>query len=414
MSKSMTENLEMPSPEFSDALTEIIARSAKEILAAAVQAEARAWLDARASLRDEHGRRLVVANGYLPEREVLTGIGPVSVRQPRIADRRPAEQREKLDRKILPPYLRRTTRIDEAIPWMYLYGISTNDMGDSLKALLGPAIEHVSPSTISRLVSQWQEQYAQWNKRSLTGKRYAYIWADGVYFNIRAVDESPPCILVILGATAEGDKEILAIADGYRESKESWRAVLLDLKDRGLKAPKLAIADGAMGFWAAMAEVYSSTRGQRCWVHKTVNVLNYLPKSLHGQAKDKLHQISMAESREQAVKAFDLFVETYQAKYPKAVETLVKDREAMLTFFDFPAEHWVHIRSTNAIESIFATVRLRHDKTRNNVSRGACLAMVYKLCQSAERGFQRLNGSQLLPEVLADVIFVNGVKKLAA
>lgn len=414
MDKIMIENLKLPTPFAGDPLTEVIADCVREILAAAVKAEARQWISERAHLLDGHGRRLVVANGYLPERQVMTGIGPVSIKQPRVEDRRPADQREKLDRKILPPYLRRTNSIDEAIPWMYLYGISTNDMGDALKALLGPAIEHLSPGTVSRLVSQWQVQYARWNQRSLADKRYVYIWADGVYFNIRMGDDDSACILVVLGATAEGKKEILAIADGYRESRQSWQALLLDLKSRGLEVPKLAIGDGAMGFWAAVEAAYPSTKDQRCWVHKTRNVLSHFPKNLQGQVKDKIHQIWMAESREDAGKAFDLFVQTYQAKYPKAVECLVKDREAMLRFYDFPAEHWVHIRTTNPIESIFSTVRLRHDKTRNNGSRKACLAMVFKLCQSAQKGFQRLNGSELIADVLAGIQFENGVKKQAA
>ena len=414
MGNSMTGNMKLPTAFAGDALTAVMAQSAREILAAAVQAEAAEWIAERSNLRDQHGRRLVVANGYLPERQVLTGVGPVSVKQPRVDDRRPADQREKLNRRILPPYLRRANSIDEAIPWMYLYGISTNDMGDSLKALLGPAIEHLSPNTVARLVSQWQVQYAHWNQRSLKDKRYVYIWADGVYFNVRLGDDDSACILVILGATETGEKEILAIADGYRESKQSWQAVLLDLKSRGLEAPKLAIGDGAMGFWAAMEEVYSATRHQRCWVHKTLNVLNHFPKNLHGQARDKIHQITAAENREDASKALDLFVQTYQAKYPQAVECLSKDRETLLAYYDFPAEHWVHIRTTNPIESIFSTVRLRHDKTRNNASRKACLAMVFKLCQSAQRGFQRLNGSEWMADVLAGVKFENGVKKQAA
>ena len=414
MSNSMTEKMKLPSPFAGDALTEVIAQSAKEILAAAVQAEARQWIVERSALRDQNGHRLVVANGYLPERQVLTGIGPVSIKQPRIEDRRPADQREKFDRKILPPYLRRTQSIDEAIPWMYLYGISTNDMADSLEALLGPVVARLSPTTVSRLVSQWQTQYAHWNQRSLADKNYVYIWADGVYFNIRIDDDASACILVIVGATADGNKEILAIADGYRESKQSWKAVLLDLKSRGLKAANLAIGDGAMGFWAAMEEAYPSTKGQRCWVHKTFNVLGQMPKNLHGQAKDKIHQIWMAKNRADANKAFDLFVQTYQAKYPKAVECLSKDRETLLAFYDFPAEHWVHIRTTNPIESMFSTVRLRHDKTRNNASRKACVAMVFKLSQSAQRGFQRLNGSELMADVLAGVTFEDGAKKSAA
>lgn len=415
MSKIMTETLKMPSLSAGDCLTEVIRESAQSILAQAVRHEADQWLAQRADQLDENGRRLVVANGYLPKRNVLTGVGAVPVKQPRIEDRRPRELREKLDRKILPPYLRRTQSIDEAIPWMYLYGVSTNDMGDSLKALLGPAVESLSPNTVTRLISQWQSEYDQWNARSLAEKNYVYLWADGIYFNLRLGEDNNACILVLMGATANGDKEIIAIADGYRESRQSWLPVLLEAKSRGLETPpKLAIGDGALGFWAALEEVYPSTRHQRCWVHKTANVLAKLPKAFQPQAKDKIHQIWMAPTKAQANKAFDLFSETYEAKYPAAVECLKKDREQMLTFYDFPAEHWVHLRTSNPIESMFSTVRLRHDKARNNGNRKACVTLVYKLCQSAQRGFQRLNGSKQMQDVLEGIVFEDGVKKQAA
>ena len=414
MEKSMTETMKFSTLGFSDALTEILREGAQRLLSQAIQMEAEAWIAARADQVDAQGHRLVVRNGYLPEREVMTGIGMVPVRQPRVKDRRPVGQREVFDRKILPPYLRRTQSVDEAIPWMYLYGISTNNMSEPLEALLGPSGRGVSASTVSRLAELWQKEYAQWNKRSLAEKRYAYFWADGVYFNVRMQDERA-CILVLLGATETGEKEILAITDGYRESEQSWSALLLDVKSRGLTlSPKLATADRALGFWLAMEKIYPGTRHQLCWVHKVANVVSKLPDRLGQEANHKLRQIWMAETKAHANKAFDLFVETYQDKYPSAVECLKKDRDRLLTFYDFPAKHWTHIRTSNPIESIFSTVRLRHNKTRNNASRAACLAMIYKLGRVAERGFQRLNGSELLQDVVAGIIYEDGVKKSAA
>jgi putative transposase len=414
MEKSMTETMKFSTLGFRDALTEVLREGAQRLLSQAIQMEAEAWIAARADQVDAQGHRLVVRNGYLPEREVMTGIGMVPVRQPRVKDRRPVGQREAFDRKILPPYLRRTQSVDEAIPWMYLYGISTNNMSEPLEALLGPSGRGVSASTVSRLAELWQKEYAQWNKRSLAEKRYAYFWADGVYFNVRMPDERA-CILVLLGATETGEKEILAITDGYRESEQSWSALLLDVKSRGLTlSPKLATADRALGFWLAMEKIYPDTRHQLCWVHKAANVVSKLPDRLGQEANHKLRQIWMAETKAHANKAFDLFVETYQDKYPSAVECLKKDRDRLLTFYDFPAKHWTHIRTSNPIESIFSTVRLRHNKTRNNASRAACLAMIYKLGRVAERGFQRLNGSEFLQDVVAGIIYEDGVKKSAA
>jgi putative transposase len=414
MHESIAQNFSFPKSSASDVLTEVLRSSARGILAEAVRLEAAQWLAERADCLDQHGHRQVVANGYLPQREVLTGIGPVAVRQPRILDRRAKGQQERFTRRILPPYLRRTQNIQDAIPWMYLYGISTNDMAEPLQALLGPAATGLSATTVTRLLADWQAEYKQWNNRSLAGRHYVYIWADGVYFNIRLGDDKT-CILVLLGATADGQKEIIAIADGYRESKQSWKELLLDVKTRGLSAaPALAVGDGSLGFWAALEEAFPQTRQQRCWVHKTANVLNKLPKSVQDHAKAGLHAIWMAPTRAEAQGAYHRFVETYQAKYPKAVECLEKDREVLLTFYDFPAEHWRHLRTTNPIESIFATVRLRHDKTRNNASRNACLAMVHKLAQAAQRGFHRLNGSALLCDVIAGVIYEDGLKKVAA
>jgi transposase-like protein len=368
------------------------------------------WLAQHAELRDQQGRRQVVRNGYLPEREVMTGIGPLEVKQPRVRDRRPADQAEPFSSKILPPYLRKTKSIEELIPWLYLKGVSTGDFSEALKALLGPNAPGLSATTVTRLKTVWEEEFRQWNSRSLEGKQYVYIWVDGVHFNIR-LEEDRQCILVVMGATADGKKELIAVADGFRESEQSWRALLLDLKARGLVIdPKLAVGDGALGFWKALPQVYPNTREQRCWTHKTANVLDKLPKRLQPEAKQKLHQIWMADTKEHANEAFDLFVKTYEAKYPKAVECLTKDREVLLTFYDFPAEHWIHLRTTNPIESTFATVRLRTKKTKGCGSRMACLTMVYKLMQSASKKWRLLNGSEWIPDVLRGIPFIDGIK----
>jgi transposase-like protein len=318
---------------------------------------------------------------------------------------------------ILPPYLRRTRSIDELIPWLYLKGVSTGDFTDALKALLGPQAPGLSATNIVRLKACWQQEWTAWSKRSLEGKRYVYLWADGVHFNIRLEDpgNNKQCILVLMGATEEGKKELIAIADGYRESAQSWRELLLDIKKRGLsQAPKLATGDGALGFWVALEEIFPATRWQRCWVHKTANVLNKMPKSLQSKAKSMLQDIWMADTREKANEAFDLFIETFGAKYPKAAECLSKDRDVLLTFYEFPAEHWVHLRTTNPIESTFATVRLRTARTKGCGSRTACLTMVFKLAQCAEKHWRRLNGKELIPEVIRGIRFVDGVREIAA
>jgi transposase-like protein len=308
-------------------------------------------------------------------------------------------------------------QLAELIPWLYLKGISTGDLSEALAALLGKDAPGLSASTVVRLKEVWQHEYADWNKRSLTDKRYVYFWVDGIHFNVRLEDteNQRQCILVVMGATPEGKKELVAVQDGYRESEQSWKELLLDLKARGLEhGPELAVGDGALGFWKAIRQMYGETREQRCWVHKTANVLNDLPKGKQPRAKSMLHDIWMAETKAEAVKAFDLFVETFRAKYPKAADCLAKDREVLLTFYDFPAEHWIHIRTTNPIESTFATVRLRSAKTKGCGSRIACLTMVFKLTQSAEANWRSLNGSNLLPDVIQGVRFVNGLKQQAA
>jgi transposase-like protein len=333
---------------------------------------------------------------------------------PRVRDRRPADERERFTSKILPPYLRKARSVEELIPWLYLKGVSTGDFTDALQALLGPSCPGLSASTATRLISQWQDEHAEWSQRDLTDKQYVYVWADGIHFNIR-LDEDRQCILVLLGATADGRKELIAVQDGFRESEQSWASMLVNLKHRGLTIdPKLAIADGALGFWAACRKIWPATREQRCWVHKTANVLDKLPKALQAQAKDAIHQIWMAPTRKEAESAFELFVETYQAKYPKAVACLTKDRDELLAFYDFPAEHWVHLRTTNPIESTFATVRLRHKRTKGNGSRAACLAMVYKLVLNAQVRWRRLKGHALIPDVITNVRFIDGIKSDAA
>jgi putative transposase len=381
-----------------DVLSEILREGAQQMLTTAIETEVAEWIE---------GHRQVVRNGYLPKRTITTGIGPVEVRQPRVRDR---GQEEPFSSKILPPYLRKTKSIEELLPWLYLKGISTGDFHEALQSLVGPACPGLSASTVTRLLEGWQAEYQAWSKRSLKDHQYVYLWVDGVHFNIR-LEEDRQCILVLMGATADGRKELVAIADGYRESEQSWIELLSDVKSRGLSIdPKLATGDGALGFWKALPKVFPTTRTQRCWVHKTANLLDKLPKRLQPRAKEAIHDIWMADTREAAGKAFDSFLEIYGAKYPKACECLAKDREELLTFYDFPAEHWKHLRTTNPIESVFATVRLRHRRTKGNGSRTACLAMIHQLMQSAAKRWRLLSGSRLLPDVIAGVQFTNGVK----
>jgi len=418
MKKDMTHS-EAASTKSRDVLTEILRQGAQKMLATAIENEVVEYIAEHENQRDACGYRLVVRNGWLPARTIQTGVGPVEVEQPRVNDKRIDENGQHIhfSSKILPPYLRRTKSINELIPWLYLKGISTGDFTEALQALLGPQAPGLSATNIVRLKESWQQEWSGWSKRSLEGKYYVYLWADGVHFNIRLEDpgNDKQCILVLMGATSDGRKELIAIAEGYRESAQSWRELLLDVKNRGLsQAAKLATGDGALGFWAALREIYPATQEQRCWVHKTANVLNKLPKSLHAKAKSMLHDIWMAETRKQADTAFDLFIRTFQAKYPKAVECLEKDRQALLRFYDFPAEHWVHLRTTNPIESTFATVRLRTRRTKGCGSRTACLTMVFKLAQCAERHWRRLNAKELIVEVIRGITFVNGIKEIAA
>jgi putative transposase len=398
---------------FSDPLTEVLRNGARSLLAKAVEAEVAGFLAKHGDLKTEDGRSRLVRHGHLPKREVMTGIGPVAVRQPRVRDRGADAQdarRIRFTSAILPPYARRSRSLEALIPILYLKGVSTGDFEEALAALLGKDAPGLSASTIARLKETWIEEHVRWNKRDLSARRYVYVWADGVYVQARLEDEKQ-CILVLIGATPEGKKELLGFTDGARESAQDWRELLLDLKNRGLAiAPKLAIADGALGFWKAIGEVWPATREQRCWVHKTANILNKLPKSQQPKAKRALQEIWMAETRKDAEGAFDAFLAAYQLKYEKAAACLAKDREALLAFYDFPAEHWKHLRTSNPIESTFATVRHRTIRAKGCLSNRTALAMVFKLIEAAQKSWRRLDGHNQLPKVVLGVRFSDGLE----
>jgi len=396
------------------ALDDILREGARRALQAAIEREVEEYVERNSRHLDEHGRHLVVRNGHHPARKIQSGNGPVEVRQPRVNDKRVDEQgnRFHFTSQILPPYLRKTKAIEELVPWLYLKGISTSDFPEAL-ACLGHDGSGLSPTTVVRMKEIWQGEYENFSRRSLEGKRYVYLWADGIYFNIRLTDDRP-CVLVLMGALEDGTKELIAMIDGERESAQSWLELLIDVKSRGLAdAPMLATGDGALGFWKALRQVYPSTRHQRCWVHKTANVLNKLPRGQQASARNILHEIWMSATKEDAIKAMGKFEATYQAKYPKAAECLLKDKDELLAFYDFPAEHWQHLRTSNPIESTFSTVRLRTSKTKGAGSRTACLAMAFKLVESAQNHWRKLNGSTLLPAVVAGVIFKDGTKLAA-
>ena len=400
----------------SDPLLAVLREGARRMLMQAIEAEVETFLAAHGGLVDAQGRRRLVRNGHAPERQIQTGIGPLAVRRPKVRDRGAGgDEPIRFTSAILPAYLRRARNIEELLPWLYLKGVSTGQFAEALTALLGPDAPGLSAATVRRLTEAWQEEHARWQRRDLSGRRYVYLWADGVYFTPR-LEHEPQCLLVLIGADASGRKELLAVEDGFRESAQSWRELLLRLRDEnGLKLdPELATGDGALGFWQALHQVWPTARQQRCWVHKVANVLNKLPPSLQGKAKQDLHTIYEAENRQAAEEAFDRFLVKYGAKYDKAVACLTKDREALLTFYDFPAEHWRHIRTTNPIESTFATVRLRTDKTKGCLSRQTALAMVYKLAKSAERSWRRLDGSERLAQVIQGVRFCDGEPVQAA
>ncbi len=414
MKEDTVVELRQPGSFSDDPLTAVLRSGARELLAQAIEAEVEAHIAAHADLTDAGGRRRIVRHGYLPERDIQTGIGAIRVKAPRVRDRDPQAPAGRIGftSSILPPYLRRSKSVEELLPWLYLKGVSTGDFSEALAALLGPDAPGLAASTIVRLKAVWWDEYEAWQARDLSARAYVYFWADGIYFSPR-MDHDKQCILVIIAADALGNKDIIALSDGYRESAQSWRELLLDLKRRGLKTgPELAVGDGALGFWKALREVYGETREQRCWVHKSANVLNQMPKSLQAKTKGHLQDIWMAETRAYAEKAFDFFIEAYGAKYHKAAERLLKDRERLLTFYDFPAEHWKHIRTTNPIESTFATVRLRTVKTKGCLSRKTALAMAFKLILSARRKWRKLDGSDQLAEVIEGVPFKDGIKQI--
>jgi putative transposase len=396
---------------FTDRLTDVLRDGARALLARAVEAEVAGFLAEHADKRTDDGRQRLVRHGHLPERSIMTGIGAVEVCVPRVRDRLSgADDRIRFSSAILPPYARRSKSLEVLIPILYLKGISTGNFAEALSALLGPNAGGLSASTIARLKEVWADEHARWLKRDLSVKRYVYFWADGIYVQARLEDEAQ-CLLVIIGATPEGKKELVGLADGLRESAHSWRDLLLDLKRRGLSSgPQLAVGDGALGFWKALDEVWPTTRAQRCWVHKTANVLNKLPNSLHAKAKHALHDIWMAETRKDAEAALDVFIETYSRKYEKAAECVAKDRDALLAFYDFPAEHWKHLRTTNPIESAFATVRHRTTRSKGCLSNKTALAMIFKLAQAAEKSWRRLKGYSLLPKVVLGVKFNDGIE----
>jgi putative transposase len=389
-------------------LEELLRRGARDLIQRAVEAELAGLLEDFADVRLLDGRLAVVRNGYLPAREILTTVGPVEVQVPKVRDR--TGSGVKFNSALVPPYVRRSARVSAALPWLYLKGVSSGDLGEALEVLVGEGAKGLSAAALGRLKGQWSEEYQGWSRRSLAGQRYAYWWVDGIYTPLRGADDPRLCLLVVIGVTADGTKEWVAIADGLRESTESWLDVLRELKERGLESgPRLAVGDGALGFWAAIAQVYPETAHQRCWFHKMGNVLAALPKSLQGKAKADLQAIWMAPTRAEAVRAFERFIVRYGVKYPKATEKLSKDQEALLAFYAFPAAHWVHLRTTNPIESTFATVRHRADRTKNCVSRATFLGLAFKLAEEAAKTWRRIRAPEKVTELLTGARYKDGI-----
>ena len=398
--------------DIDDPLTNILRAGARQLLAQAVEIEAATFLATMKDMKLADGRDRLVRHGHGPLRTIQTGIGPVEVSRAKIRDRGAADAGERIrfTSAILPLWARRSKSLDALLPVLYLRGISTGDFQDALAALLGKDAPNLSPAVISRLTSEWQNEYERWQKRDLSARRYVYVWADGVFLQARMEDHSE-CMLVLIGATPEGRKELIGFQSGVRESAQSWRELLVEAKRRGLKiAPEIAVGDGALGFWKALEEVFPATRHQRCWVHKTANVLNKVALSVQANMKKDLREVYLAPNRASAEVAIDIFVEKYRAKYDKAVECLTKDREALLAFFDFPAEHWDHLRTTNPIESVFATVRHRTVRTKGSLSPTTARLMVFKLICSASKTWRRLKGTNQLPKIIAGVRFQDGIE----
>jgi putative transposase len=389
-------------------LEEVLQCGARDLIQRAVEVELAELLSVYEKVTTVGGQRVVVRNGYLPEREVLTAVGPVTVRVPKVRDR--SGSGVKFHSALVPPYVRRSQRVSAALPWLYLKGISSGDLREALTVLVGDQAQGLSANVVSRLKAEWAQEYRAWSERDLTDQRYVYWWADGIHTGVREEDDPKACLLVILGVRRDGTKELVALSDGFRESKASWLDLLRDLNTRGLtEGPRLAIGDGALGFWAALDEIYAETRHQRCWFHKMGNVLNALPKSLQSKAKADLQAIWMAPTRAEADRVFDHFLATYQVKYPKATAKLGKDRDALLAFYDFPAEHWQHLRTTNPIESTFATVRHRTTRSKNCLSRATFLGLAFKLVQEAEKSWRRIRGAARIPELMKGIVFEDGI-----
>ena len=399
--------IDLSSRENIDPFTEILRTGARHLIQQAVETELEELLSQHADRRLADGRAGVVRNGYLPERQIQTGIGPVTVQVPKVRSK--TGEPVTFHSALVPPYVRKTKSLEAAIPWLYLKGISSGEMGNALKVLVGPEAAGLSANTVSRLKQVWAQEYQEACTARLDQDHWVYVWADGVYCGLRA-EKTKLCALVVIGVNERGEKRFLALEDGVRESTQSWREVLLKLKSRGMNTPQLAIGDGAMGFWSALEEVYVDARQQRCWMHKTMNVLNCLPKSVQAKAKQALHAIWQAESKEQAEKFFDLFIKTYEAKYPKATLCLEKDREELLTFYDFPAQHWQSLRTSNSIESTFGTIRHRTKRSKGCLSREAMLHMMFKLGQCAEKKWRRLRGFDYLAKVVTGVQFQDGIE----
>ena len=393
-----------------DPLTELLRTGAEQLVYQAVEGELQELLAEHSERRTADGKAGVVRNGYQPERELQTGVGPVTVRIPKVRSKTGAPVT--FHSALVPPYVRKTKSLEAALPWLYLKGISTGEMSEALKVLVGPKAKGLSAGVVSRLKQVWAQEYQSWCNGRLDKDRWVYVWADGVYSGLRG-EQAKLCALVVIGANERGEKHFLAIEDGVRESTQSWREVLLKLKSRGMNVPELAIGDGAMGFWAALEEVYGETRQQRCWMHKTMNVLNCLPKSAQAKAKQALHNIWQAETQVEAEKAFDLFIKTYEPKYPKAAICLQKDHEELMTFYDFPAQHWQSIRTSNPIESTFGTIRHRTKRSKGCLTRDGMLHMMFKLGQCAEKRWRRLRGFDYLAKVVTGIKFKDGIEVTA-
>ncbi|GJL62148.1 MAG: IS256 family transposase [Nitrospirales bacterium] len=391
-----------------DPLTEVLRVGARQLLVQALDAEVAELLGRYMDERDDQGRARVVRSGHHPPRELQTGIGPVRVQVPKVRSRQGAPVTFRS--ALVPPYVRKTRSLEAALPWLYLKGISTGEMQVALEVLVGAEARGFSASTVARLKQTWREDYTAWRQHRLDTEDWVYLWADGIYSGLRA-DEHRLCALVVIGVTSQGEKQLVAIEDGVRESTQSWREVLLQLKARGLNAPTLAIGDGALGFWGALEEVYPTTQQQRCWVHKTRNVLNALPKSVQPKAKRAVHDIWQADTRAAAERAFAVFVQTYEPKYPKATACLEKDREELLTFYAFPAQHWQSLRTTNPIESTFGTIRHRTKRTKGCLTRDGMLHMMFKLGRCAEQTWRRLRGFQQLGKVIRGIQFIDGIEE---